>query len=61
LERADIEELYYITPITNVVSIMQHGILSNKLSKKLPHKSVAMEVIQTRRKNQADSRRRKAL
>jgi len=51
LERADIEELYYITPITHVVSIMQHGILSNKLSKKLPHKSVAMEVIQARRKN----------
>lgn len=50
MERADIGELYYITPITNVVSIMQHGILSNKLSKKLPHKSVAMEVIQARRK-----------
>jgi len=50
LERADVKELYFITPIANVPSIMQHGILSNKLSKKLPHKSLAMEEIQDRRK-----------
>ena len=50
MERADIEELYYITPITNVVSIMQDGILSNELSKKLRHKSVAMEEMQDKRK-----------
>ena len=51
MERADVKELYYITPIINVPSIIQHGILSNELSKKLPHKSVAMQEIQHKRKN----------
>jgi len=51
LKRADVKELYYITPIANVVSIMQHGILSNELSKKVPHDSLAMEEIQDKRKN----------
>jgi hypothetical protein len=51
LERADVKELYYITPITNVVSIMKHGILSNELSNSLPHESLAMEEIQSKRKN----------
>ncbi|MFH1614035.1 MAG: DUF4433 domain-containing protein [Planctomycetota bacterium] len=51
MERADIKELYFITPITNVVSILQHGILSHELSKKLSHESIAMEDVQSRRKN----------
>ena len=51
MERADVKELYYITPIANVLSVMQHGILSNKLSTKLSHKSVAMEEVQYRRKD----------
>jgi len=51
LKRADVKELHYITPIANVVSIMQHGILSNELSKKVPHDSLAMEEIQAKRKN----------
>ncbi len=51
MERADVKELYFITPIANVPSIMQHGILSNKLSKKLSHESLAMEKVQARRKN----------
>jgi len=51
LERADVKELYYITPIANVPSIMEHGILSHEFSKKIPHKSIAMQDIQARRKN----------
>ena len=51
MKRADVKELYYITPTANVVSIMQHGILSNELSKKAPHDSLAMEEIQAKRKN----------
>lgn len=51
MERADVKELYYITLIANVPSIMQYGILSNELSKKVPHKSLAMEEIQAKRKN----------
>jgi len=49
LKRADVKELYYITPIANVPSIMKYGIVSNELSKKLPHKSLAMEEIQSKR------------
>jgi len=51
LKRSDVKELYYITPIANLLSIMQHGILSNELSKKLLHESLAMEEIQSKREN----------
>ena len=49
--RSNVKELHYIAPIANVVSIMQHGILSNELSKKLSHESFAFEDIQSKRKN----------
>ena len=51
MDRKDIKEFYFITPIENVPSIMKYGILSHKLSKKLPHDSVAMQEIQDRRRN----------
>ena len=51
MKRSDVKELSYITPIDNVPSIMQIGILSNELSKKLSHESLAMEEIQAKRKN----------
>jgi len=51
MNRSDITELHFITPIANVASIMEHGILSKNLSSKLSHYSVAMQEIQDRRKN----------
>ncbi|MGB8227445.1 MAG: DUF4433 domain-containing protein [Sedimentisphaerales bacterium] len=51
MNRKDIKELHFITPIENVPSILKYGILSHKLSKRLPHDSVAMQEIQDRRKN----------
>ena len=51
MNRSEIKELYYITPIVNVPSILERGILSNRLSKQLSHDSVAMQEIQKRRKN----------
>jgi hypothetical protein len=53
LERKDIKELHYITPIANVPSIMRHGILSNELSKRLPHESLAMDEVQVKRRNKS--------
>jgi hypothetical protein len=53
MDRSDVTELYYITPIANVLSIMQHGILSHNLSFQVPHDSVAMKEIQERRKDKA--------
>jgi len=49
MDRSDVRELYFITPIANVSSIIQHGILSHNLSKRLPHHSVAMQKIQDKR------------
>ncbi len=41
--------LYNIMPFCNIPSVLKVGILSNYLVEKLPHASVAMSVIQTRR------------
>ena len=51
MNRDDLKELHYITTIRNVPPILSKGILSHKLAKKINHNSVAMEVIQERRKN----------
>ncbi len=51
LNRSDVKELYYISPIANMPSILEHGILSHNLSLELPHDSIAMEEIQDRRRN----------
>lgn len=49
MERHELQELHYITPICNTPSILEHGILSHSRVSRLPHQSVAMEVIQDRR------------
>lgn len=51
MNRADISELHYIAPIENVLSIMSHGILSNRRAAQVAHTSVAMEEVQNRRRN----------
>lgn len=45
----DLTELHYITPIQNVPSILQRGILSHKLAEKHHPETVAMPEIQDRR------------
>lgn len=51
MNRADVSELHYITPIENVPSILEHGILANRQAARLTHTSVAMEEVQDRRRN----------
>jgi len=51
MNRADITKLYFIAPITNVPSILEHGILSHRQADRLAHESIAMEEVQARRKN----------
>jgi hypothetical protein len=51
MNRSDVTELYYITPIENVPSIMKHGILSHNLSSRLLHRTVAMPEMQAKREN----------
>jgi len=49
LRRGELKELHYITLITSVPSIMEHGILSHRRAKKVAHNSLAMPEIQDRR------------
>ena len=49
MERADLKELHYITPIANVASILERGILSHISATRIKHDSVADESVQERR------------
>lgn len=49
MDRAQLAELHYITPIENLPSIRQHGVLSHHRAAGLQHRSVAMTEIQARR------------
>jgi hypothetical protein len=49
MERDELTELGYITPIANLASIAEHGILSHRLAAKVPHVDLAMAEIQARR------------
>ena len=53
MKRNDLQELHYITAISNVASIMSHGILSHKRAKRIRHDSVAMQEIQARREKKS--------
>jgi len=45
MERHELEELHYITPICNISSILQYGILSHSRAERVLHESVAMQEI----------------
>ena len=49
MNRQDVKELHYITPIENVPSILKNGILCHKKASKVLHCSVASKEIQERR------------
>jgi hypothetical protein len=49
MERHELEELHYITPICNVPSMIRHGLASHVRAAKLTHESMAMAEIQERR------------
>ena len=51
MHRKDLEELHYITPINNIPSILQHGILSHKRAERITHETVALQEVQERRKD----------
>jgi hypothetical protein len=49
LERSRVTELHYMTPLSNLASIAEHGLLSHQRVAQLPHASVAMAEVQDRR------------
>jgi hypothetical protein len=55
MRRDELPELHHIAPITNVRSIMRHGILSHNRADRMEpgHESVSMQEIQDRRRRKA--------
>lgn len=51
MQRADLKELHYITPITNLKTIQTLGILSHNRVSKIHHDSIAKQEVQERRAN----------
>lgn len=49
MERDDVRELHYICPVSNVASVLTHGILSHVRAEHIGHRSVASEEVQARR------------
>lgn len=49
MQRSDVQELHSIQRLENLVSIMQHGILSHRRAQRIPHISVANEEVQALR------------
>jgi ssDNA thymidine ADP-ribosyltransferase, DarT len=50
MERDEVKELHFITPIANLDSILHRGILSHDDASKIDHQSVASEDVQDRRR-----------
>jgi hypothetical protein len=50
MDRSELQELHYITPVANALSILERGILSHNQALKIQHESVAMDEIQDRRR-----------
>jgi len=61
MNRADVKELHFITPIENVPSILEHGLLCHNLAKKLPHRRIDDPDVQANRINKPVPGTRKTL
>ncbi|NQS98576.1 MAG: DUF4433 domain-containing protein [candidate division Zixibacteria bacterium] len=48
---SELSELHYIAPIGNIVSIMQRGILSHNLVKRIKHEDISNVKVQDRRED----------
>lgn len=46
MNRSDLKELHYITPIANIASILRLGILSHRRAARMAHASVAKQEVQ---------------
>jgi hypothetical protein len=46
VDRGECAELHYITPLANLPSMLEIGVLSHRLADRIPHASVAMEQVQ---------------
>ena len=51
MRREDLLELHYIAHFDNIISVLQNGILSHSSAEGLPHRSVASEIVQDKRRS----------
>lgn len=51
MTRDEVKDLHYISPIANLASICEHGILCNRLAAKYIHESIADTDVQVRRQD----------
>ncbi|MBX3070798.1 MAG: DUF4433 domain-containing protein [Thermomicrobiales bacterium] len=49
MNRSRVRELHYITPISNIQSILEHGVLSHSRARNYEHQSVANPSVQAQR------------
>ncbi|MEN4476181.1 DUF4433 domain-containing protein [Mycolicibacterium cosmeticum] len=49
MDRNRVQELHYITPLDNLASIVQHGLVSHTRAARVQHTSIANESVQDRR------------
>jgi hypothetical protein len=45
MDRNDLKELHFITPIANLSSIARHGVVCNRYSKSMGAVSIALEEV----------------
>jgi ssDNA thymidine ADP-ribosyltransferase, DarT len=53
MDRDEVRELHFITSIDNVGSILMRGILCHNRARRVPHRSVASESVQDRRRRKS--------
>ena len=53
MDRGEVKELHFITSIDNLDSILMRGIVCHNRAKRLPHRSVASESVQYRRRGKS--------
>lgn len=53
MKRSDVKELHFITPISNVPSILSRGLLCHRQAAKVAHVSIANGDVQSRRKDKS--------
>jgi hypothetical protein len=53
MKLSDVSELHYITPIANLASIFQYGLLSYNQVTNIKHKSIALPEVQDKRKRKS--------
>jgi hypothetical protein len=53
MDRDEVKELHFITPIEHLESILMRGILCHNRARRLPHRSIALQSVQDIRRGKS--------